>query len=1739
MAKTCKLVALNLLLFLGIILFFSGAGNIFAQQLPEEIETQNNVAEEGFNDEAAGTLTIPTDPDMVRLESMMSSEELGTLYSSAFEMMNIEGAQEIIAAYLENGYSLSEIGEILKNAYFSLEDTFQAMVNELGEESLQEIVGALLEANFDSGDVFKVAINHLKQVSPDLTDQEIIETILGEEIDPDLFKGLMQEIFIEKISSVQYTIKRDLVLGMIDSGFTLEEITAALSENGFSLEQIAKIYGLADIEIGLTYDLLINVQDGQEIPDVLAALLASSYDVTSVFECLVSKLSGEYSVEEIVSIVIGEVGEDGPTEDQMSNTVVLAGVLQNNGTSIAEISEAVLAAGFNLENAATVLNGIGVELGEAFSTLLNSQGGQNAADVAIALISNGYDAHEVFALSVPELKNQGFGLTEIVSLLIGEIDPEAGATKEQMENSLLLMDVLINESDSLESIAAAFISGGMSLENTAELLKDNEVSVEDSYSALISALGGEHASVAVAMTEAGFSIETVIDLAVTDLKNLGFSTADIVSMLVGSVEENKNPNSKQLSRASILTELLVSQGDSLDDIGEALFDIGFSLNNIARVFKRANVSLEETFVVVLGIGGGQEYEVVCSSLKTGGYNAVDVFEKAVTDLRAQGNSIAEIIGILVGEIDPEQGPTSTQTNNITYLVKFLVADGVSLQEMCEAFLGIDFSLENIAKVMKRAGVSVEEIFPALMAADGGQNIVDVCTALINMGYKAHSTFEIAVGELTSQGYDVPTIINMLIGTVDPEAAASSFQKRNASELISVLLSEGSSTLAEICETFLSLGFSVDEIAYQTEKAGADILEIYTALVNANGGQDPIAVINALNEVGYEISTLFETIIPELQNQGYNLEEIITLLIGEVDPENGLTSQQLLRSSALVDALITAGESIEDICTALAAVGFSLEENAKILYSKSVNYTQAYDLLLNAYGGADVAQVALSMIQASYDIDAVLDMVIPVLEGQGHDMSEIISLLIGEVSVENGPTASQLDMAAKLVEVFTDKGEVIADIADDLFSAGITLENIATILQGINVEFEEAYTILTNLGSGQDIIAVAMALIDSGYDAQTVIIRVVTVLQETHTNAQIIDSFIGAVDPEAGPTKDQEKYASLLVKQFKEAGATLESICNDLATAGFTLETIAPVLNTAEISAEEVFDLYIESGSDALDLALILVDSGYASDEVFVLLVSELTEQGETVDAIIEMVIGEIDSEDGLSSTQLGFARDLTKALHETGTSLTEIATGFFNHGLTLDQTVSAFKLAEIGLEETYTTLLAAYQPEGDEVVNRVVSAAMISKGYDSFDLYSFAVEKLADEGITDKAEVVRILIGEIDPDDSQQLSNASELSKVINYNKDQLNADNTLESFVDLFKNGYTFEQIGEMLLDKGFTQDEIDLTFSENFQDIVKELSKTGKSAGEIVWLLINQDNKEEYIRPLAEQLIRNDFSSWVVKSSFYAMPGGMYASDIDLIYAGIADAADYLLIETSEADTVNSMLTDGYTLSEISEHFAAEGHNMSFIAKLFKMLGQSMEEIFIALEETKAAYSSDLLVNDTAAIIVLLDYYSERDLFAVATQYYKEQGLTAEEIILKLMSAQVNVDSTSVLADTIIGEYYKSITQLQPQSFVTLMHAGFSVVWIKDTLMEKGLAEDDIEAFIQNSDNFAQIYQGLRDVRISASNIVNYFRVEESPGEYTVLLAENMIKDEISEEEVRQILLGYNADPDLIEEGILRGLA
>ncbi|MBU1086409.1 MAG: hypothetical protein KKD05_02705 [Candidatus Omnitrophica bacterium] len=1731
MTKLCKLIKFFLVLYCIAAVFT--VNNLIAQQLPE-LELTTDQTSESFINQDEETLVIATDQDTVYLESMLSSEQITDTYANA-EMLNVEGAQEITAVYLGNGYTLSAVATILKNANFSLEDTFKGMINDLGQEGLPEIIGALLEAKFKSSDVFKIAINQVKLTNPELTDNQIIESILGTSVDPTILKGLMTEIFIEKISSESDAVKSDLVVSMIDSGFSLNEITTALSENGFSIDQIAQIYSLAGIDIGLTYDLLLNVQGAQE-SDVAGALVSSDYSKNEVFECIVGKLIGSNTTEQIAAIAMGPISPEGPTSEQLNNSIVLGGVLNSEQISNTEIISAFLSAGFNLENTAAVLNGMGIDIENVFTALLGAQGGQGVAEIAQALISNGFDVHTVFSLSTAELKSQVVGLNQIVQLLIGPIDnPDAALTKNQKNNSLLLLDVLTNDNDSLADITAAFTANGFSLVNTARVFKANSLDAQNSYSAFTSATDGDYAGVAIAMTYAGFNVSTVIDLAVSDLKAAQYSNADIMLMLINTVPEDKLPTSNQLNIAICVTKLLVAQGATLPEIGADLINQGFDLIDTAKIFKRAEIDIAQAFPVILSLHT-KGLDVVCADLRSAGYKAEDIFSNAVTILQAQGQDTAAIINSLITPVDPEKAVSSVSLTNASVLIKYLISQGSQIQDIYQGLISVNFSLTSIAKVIKRTTVDLETVFADLLALDGTQDIGNVCEALINGGYNRNSVFQIAVGQLKSLNYSTAAIINSLIGNGYSGENLSGFQQSSAQSLFQVLSAEGAE-LVDICTGFVTSNLKLSDISAIIKKANIELMPAYNALLNAGNGQHQLEVINALNKTGYSLAILYLAIVPELQSQNYSVEQIISYFINYI-PAEVLPDSQLANLYTLVYALSENNISTENICTAMRATGFVVGDTAKVLYRKIGNAADVYSLLTTNYGSDSLNTSAIAMINAGYSMGAVLNIAVAAYEQQNAAMPEIINLIVA-----GNPLNLKIKLSEKLMDIFTDKGNSVSSICQSLFNEGVDLTNIAGILKTRNTAFNDAYSILTNITPGHEIMDIAFALISSDYDNQLVVNAVVdNLINRGNDNTQIISMFLGN-NSALGMSDARLNCAVSLIKRFSSGGTSLESICADLGAAGLTLTRILPLMSLAEISIENTFNalLSFNGGQEPVELAQTLITQTYKNKEVITALVSHLQAQnvGNDVNTIIATIVGAIDPDLGINGIQQGYACVLTDVLLEKGNSLESVVTGFLNHGITLDTTTVVLKQAGCETEETYTALMAVYTPQENEVASREVTGKMLSAGYNSFTLYSLAVKKLNEQGIRDESAIISLLIGPVNSENPEQLRNASKLSLVIKFNKAKLTAQNNQESFISLFNQGFDITQISKMLDEGGVTQEQVDATLKDNLNHIVKELTKSGLSPASIIKLLITQSNKSELIRPISEQLRRNDFSIWDVRSAFYTMVGGLFSTDWTLITQGLEDAKDYSLENTAEAQTINFMINSGQTLTEISQDFAAQGYQMSYVSKLFKTLAQPIDAIFLALENTKVVFNSNLLVNDTAASITLLKYYDHKQVFTCASQYYKQIGVSSEQIILKLMSSKVNVDSTSIAADSIIGEYFKGKANVQPQSFVLLINSGYSVTWIKNALLEKNFSLETIEAFIQDEDNFQAIYQGLRDKDMSPTNIAKNFDIKQSPAEYTVLLAENMIKDGLDVNEVSSILLKYDANSFRIQQGIKRGLA
>jgi hypothetical protein len=96
---------------------------------------------------------------------------------------------------------------------------------------------------------------------------------------------------------------------------------------------------------------------------------------------------------------------------------------------------------------------------------------------------------------------------------------------------------------------------------------------------------------------------------------------------------------------------------------------------------------------------------------------------------------------------------------------------------------------------------------------------------------------------------------------------------------------------------------------------------------------------------------------------------------------------------------------------------------------------AYTSLVNALGGQDTAIVAVALIKASFDSDAVLGMVVPALREQGNSVQQMITRLVGTVEPDNTASALQVTIAGKLTALLVAAGDSLSVIADTLLEMG--------------------------------------------------------------------------------------------------------------------------------------------------------------------------------------------------------------------------------------------------------------------------------------------------------------------------------------------------------------------------------------------------------------------------------------------------------------------------------------------------------------------------------------------------------------------------------------------------------------------------------------------------------------------------------------------------------------------------------
>ena len=122
----------------------------------------NNNQDQVYDPSQANISETPTDSSVTYMNNLLISNTSdqppeATLMESnlsqammlSMDMLVTQPVQDVIEAFLLNDYTLLEIAQILKGAGISLEEIFMGIVTAEGEHVLKDVIGALIEAEFN------------------------------------------------------------------------------------------------------------------------------------------------------------------------------------------------------------------------------------------------------------------------------------------------------------------------------------------------------------------------------------------------------------------------------------------------------------------------------------------------------------------------------------------------------------------------------------------------------------------------------------------------------------------------------------------------------------------------------------------------------------------------------------------------------------------------------------------------------------------------------------------------------------------------------------------------------------------------------------------------------------------------------------------------------------------------------------------------------------------------------------------------------------------------------------------------------------------------------------------------------------------------------------------------------------------------------------------------------------------------------------------------------------------------------------------------------------------------------------------------------------------------------------------------------------------------------------------------------------------------------------------------------
>jgi hypothetical protein len=185
--------------------------------------------------------------------------------------------------------------------------------------------------------------------------------------------------------------------------------------------------------------------------------------------------------------------------------------------------------------------------------------------------------------------------------------------------------------------------------------------------------------------------------------------------------------------------------------------------------------------------------------------------------------------------------------------------------------------------------------------------------------------------------------------------------------------------------------------------------------------------------------------------------------------------------------------------------------------------------------------------------------------------------------------------------------------------------------------------LLDAHGGQSFDALCSALTVAGFKSTDVFtIAVATLRAQGRTTSEIVQIIVGAVDPEKGATTAQLSNSENLTLQLLSEAVTLPEIGDAFQSAGLSFEEIAEVLNKAGVIVPEAFTalMLVAEGRDAAEVCFFMLAGGYKADEVYTITVTTLMNEGKDITGIIDMIVGAVLAEEGVSTEQKNSAKYL-------------------------------------------------------------------------------------------------------------------------------------------------------------------------------------------------------------------------------------------------------------------------------------------------------------------------------------------------------------------------------------------------------------------------------------------------------------------------------------------------------------------